>query len=170
MVHHCCRRLPPLFVLLLIGGCLYPVRDKVDRVVCDLAAVPRDLQTQRIEGTPATETKKPEELNKPTKDKLGMAGGIVTEKDKTVTLASAEQPAARDVPSILTRLKLPNELPGTEAKPIVLPAYDPKNRAERDKVIDNLYPPLEPLGPDPQPLPGPDGHPLTLSDLQRLAL
>ncbi|HJT78932.1 MAG TPA: TolC family protein, partial [Gemmataceae bacterium] len=42
--------------------------------------------------------------------------------------------------------------------------------AERNRVIDRIFPPLPPLGPDPRPQPGPGGKPFTLSELQHLAL
>jgi outer membrane protein, heavy metal efflux system len=37
-------------------------------------------------------------------------------------------------------------------------------------MLARLFTPLPPLGPDPQPAPGPEGRPLTLSDLQRIGL
>src|SRR5207248_2293681 len=40
----------------------------------------------------------------------------------------------------------------------------------REAAINRLYPPLPPLGPDPRPGASPYGRPLTLSDLQQLAL
>src|SRR5262245_66611227 len=42
-------------VTFLLGGCLHPVAEKVDRVVCDLAAMPRDPQP----ATPAPATLPP---------------------------------------------------------------------------------------------------------------
>src|SRR5262249_50325361 len=68
------------------------------------------------------------------------------------------------------RLKIPPELPGSEAKPILLPPLKPENEKERTAIINKLYPPLAPLGPNPEPCPGPEGKPLTLADLPRLAL
>jgi cobalt-zinc-cadmium efflux system outer membrane protein len=35
--------------------------------------------------------------------------------------------------------------------------------------VRKYFPPLAPLGPDPTPVPGPDGKPLSLADLQRIA-
>jgi cobalt-zinc-cadmium efflux system outer membrane protein len=63
-------------------------------------------------------------------------------------------------------LRIPPELPGAEAEPL---KKLPKGDEERAQAIKKLYPPLPPLGPELKPAPGPDGRPLTLADLQRLA-
>jgi cobalt-zinc-cadmium efflux system outer membrane protein len=68
------------------------------------------------------------------------------------------------------RLKIPPEVPGSEVPPIRLPRPEPANRKEREEAINKLYPPLPPLAPDVVPAPGPDGQPLTLDQLQRIAL
>src|SRR5205807_802798 len=44
---------------LLVVGCLYPVQEKVDHKVCELAARPRDLAPDSYE-TPRTALRKPE--------------------------------------------------------------------------------------------------------------
>jgi cobalt-zinc-cadmium efflux system outer membrane protein len=46
----------------------------------------------------------------------------------------------------------------------------PNARARRRRALDRLYPGLPEIGPDPQPVPGPIGLPLTLADLQKLAM
>ena len=43
-------------------------------------------------------------------------------------------------------------------------------RPQLRKAVEQLFPPLPALSPDPPTVPGPDGHPLALADLQRLAL
>jgi cobalt-zinc-cadmium efflux system outer membrane protein len=68
-------------------------------------------------------------------------------------------------PGPARRLLIPEELPGGEAAPIRLPL----DRAERAQVIAELYPPIPPLPAEPPPAPGPEGHPLTLFELQHLA-
>jgi cobalt-zinc-cadmium efflux system outer membrane protein len=61
-------------------------------------------------------------------------------------------------------LVIPADLLGADAPPITLP----KDREARRRAVRELYPPIPPLPVLPQPAPGPEGHPLTLADLQRL--
>jgi cobalt-zinc-cadmium efflux system outer membrane protein len=60
------------------------------------------------------------------------------------------------------RLRIPPDIPGGEALMPVLP----DDRAQRSRVLDELFPDLPPLAPDPL---APDGLPLTLSGLQQMA-
>jgi cobalt-zinc-cadmium efflux system outer membrane protein len=46
----------------------------------------------------------------------------------------------------------------------------PQEQAKNLAALRREFRPLPPLGPDPVPVPGPEGRPLTLADLQRLAL
>jgi len=62
----------------------------------------------------------------------------------------------------------PPGVPGSGAPDIVLPPV--QKRQEVDAAINRYFPALPPLGSDPQPLPGPEGHALALADLQKLAL
>jgi len=62
-------------------------------------------------------------------------------------------------------LNIPPGLPGSEAPRVELP----RDNAKIDREIDRIYPELPPLPLEPPALPGPDGRPYTLSDLQRLA-
>lgn len=64
----------------------------------------------------------------------------------------------------MQRLEVPAGLPGAKATPIELPE---KNK--RDEYYNKIYPALPPLGPNPTEQPGPEGRPLSLTDLQRLA-
>src|SRR5205814_10503067 len=64
------------------------------------------------------------------------------------------------------KLQLPPDLPGTEAPPLQLPS----DRPGREQALNKLFPPLPPVGPDVTPAPGPEGQPLTLADLQRMAV
>jgi cobalt-zinc-cadmium efflux system outer membrane protein len=68
------------------------------------------------------------------------------------------------------RLKVPADLPGGTVPPIRLPPLDPHHPKEREAAMNRLYPELPAPPPEP-PLPlGPEGKPLSLSDLQRLAV
>jgi cobalt-zinc-cadmium efflux system outer membrane protein len=66
---------------------------------------------------------------------------------------------------IKQRLFIPPGLPGADAPDITIPE-DPK---ERERYFDKLYPSIPALPPLPPPAPGPEGRPMTLADLQRLA-
>src|SRR5262249_12880913 len=62
----------------------------------------------------------------------------------------------------------PPGLPGADAPPIQIPPASAPE-AEREAARRRMFPSLPPLGKEQEPLPGPDGNPLTLADLQRLA-
>jgi cobalt-zinc-cadmium efflux system outer membrane protein len=128
--------------LLLVGGCCYPVRDHVDLAVDGLANQVIDLQP--------VDNARPRER--------------AERVDGSVQRAAYQQPD--DQPRRLPqRLKLPSGLPGTEA-----PSIEIKRREEREAVLRKFYSELPALGPDPSIQPGPGGMPLTLADLQRLAM
>ena len=154
------RRLVPLLAtLLVVSGCLHPVRQEIDATVCDLASCPRDVLLDVPQSMPSTKDGADDavrpashyidpELPPPRKDDKGGPG----------------KPETR-VP-----LTIPPTLPGAEVGPIRLPPILLENEAERRKVLEKYYPDLGPLGPDPEPQPGPHGRPLSLEDLQREAL
>lgn len=142
--------------LLLIASCSFPVREHVDLAVCDLAAKPLDLEPLKPsdQSSPL--------FNQAQKPGIYPAGHREGGKEKT-----EQAPPGR---TLAESLKYPPDLPGSQVAPIELPALDPKKPALRDSAIDRLYPTLPTLGPDPPTNPGPEGHPLSLSDLQRLAM
>jgi len=65
------------------------------------------------------------------------------------------------------RLQIPPDLPGAEVPPITGLEED---RKKREKQIRALAPPLPSLGEELRPFPGPNGQPLTLPELQQIAL
>src|SRR5262249_45248769 len=70
------------------------------------------------------------------------------------------------------RLKVKEPIPGSEAKDIKL-VPPPKNEEERKKekeAINRQFLKVGPIVAERKPAPGPKGQPLTLSDLQKLAL
>jgi cobalt-zinc-cadmium efflux system outer membrane protein len=79
---------------------------------------------------------------------------------RLVAAAQADQPRPT-----LKPLSIPEELPGATAPPINLP----EDKAKRSRLIKELFPPIPVLPPEPPPAPGPEGHPLSLAELQRLA-
>jgi cobalt-zinc-cadmium efflux system outer membrane protein len=66
-------------------------------------------------------------------------------------------------------LRLPLSLPGGNPELPLLPGKDAPSE-ERRKAIQRLFPPLPPPLPSPVPEPGPFGHPMTLAELQQIAL
>jgi cobalt-zinc-cadmium efflux system outer membrane protein len=77
-------------------------------------------------------------------------------------VASADNPGERPQPRPLVP---PADLPGSDAPPIVIPT----ERSEQEAAIRKLYPTLPALPADLILVPGPDGHALSLSDLQTMA-
>jgi cobalt-zinc-cadmium efflux system outer membrane protein len=68
-------------------------------------------------------------------------------------------------PEPKANLTIPPGLPGSDLSPPRLP----RDRMELEGAVKKLYPPLPPLERDLVLAPGPEGRPLTLADLQRLA-
>jgi cobalt-zinc-cadmium efflux system outer membrane protein len=153
----------PLLGVLLLGGCLYPVNQKLDTTVCDLAARPRDLQPTFAadQGTrPTTEDASAKDKVRDTPKAKPKQG-----KDK-----KDEEEEIRERRS---RIDIPPELmPGGRVPSINLkPPEDVKDPKKwKDKRLRELLPDLPPLGDDPPFPPGPEGRPLTLADLQKLAV
>ncbi len=153
-------RLLLLSGLLLLGGCLWPVREKTDQVVHNLAARPFDLAPEGApESVPQTqETAAPSPKTAP--DSQSPAPDIQT----TAFLQAAPDKAAGGLPKY--ELQIPAALPGSDAPLIDFKGLTPEQKRQ---AIQKLYPPLPPLPAAPAPLPGPNGRPYTLADLQQLA-
>lgn len=71
---------------------------------------------------------------------------------------------------LLDRLRIPRDLPGSDTQKLDLPSAEKGNEAKRTAALKQLYPALPDLGPETQPVLGPEGKPLTLAALQALAL
>jgi cobalt-zinc-cadmium efflux system outer membrane protein len=65
------------------------------------------------------------------------------------------------------RLKIPVDLPGANAPEV---RNIPPPGPALDRLTGELFPPLPELGPDPQAVPGPNGGPFSLAELQHLGL
>jgi outer membrane protein, heavy metal efflux system len=156
------RRLLALSGLLLLGGCLYHVREQADEVVCTLAAQPYDL----LPSAPA-ESKTGGSTSAPTpakKAEAAMAPALDLQTTSYMQAPSTLPQLPASKPKIMPQV--PPELPGAEATPIPRPPKEPK---ERQRWVEQLYPELPPLPAEPTPLPGPEGRPYTLADLQQIA-
>lgn len=69
------------------------------------------------------------------------------------------------VPLPKFKLEVPADLPGGSAPPIEIP----EGKEEQSRFLKKLYPAIPPLPPEPLPARGPEGRPMNLADLQRLA-
>lgn len=185
-------------VLLLLSGCHTPPLQSIDESVAALAKHPFDLKpTSSTEPgdaqRPSDVAKPPEGAAGPfapatspdpkpadtppsatgvtPSSRTGSQGPPVTQsRTGEVVLASYVQ-SDRDSPvqgaSPLNRFELmiPSEIPGAETPVIKLPS----DRARQPDAVAGLFPRLPPLPEEPVPLPGPDGRPYSLAELQRLA-
>ncbi|MCS6851785.1 MAG: TolC family protein [Gemmataceae bacterium] len=135
--------------VLVSSGCCHPVQEHVDAVLCELASRPLDLAPT----TPAGVSSRP--------------------ADSWVTTALWAPEPADQLPlprRVAERLKVPQEVPGADTPPIEIPPLEGLTPEQRAQVLSRLFPSLPPLGSNYQPAPGPQGEPLTLAELQRLAL
>jgi cobalt-zinc-cadmium efflux system outer membrane protein len=97
----------------------------------------------------------------------------VSEEDGAVRLASAqgsdEGGKDKQPKQLIELLQVPVEIPGAKVADIVLPPpTEPREKYEA--AINQHFPPLPVLPKEEQAVPGPEGRPLTLADLQQLAL
>ena len=160
--------LPSLSVF--VAGCLFPVQDKVDRKVCELATLPRDLAPDSYETPSAMAGKEKKASAKPdpfVKPAISLAADMGISQALEHAVLKEQAPPVADPSS---PFQIPEGFPGGNVPPIRLPALRPENEKERAAILARLYPKLPDLGPDPKPLSGPEGKPLALADLQRFAL
>ncbi len=143
------RRRPWALGILLLGGCLHPVGERTDRAVFDLAARPLDAAA-------------PAWVDRGSPPSFDTSPSAVEHREKLAD--DAKLPAPR---LLRQRLHVPPELPGAGAARTMLPPTTAP-AAEREAAIAKLFPSLPPLGADPRPCP--ETPPLTLADLQRLAI
>jgi outer membrane protein, heavy metal efflux system len=100
---------------------------------------------------------------------LGAIDSQTTGFIATAPSSAALSPGANTPPSPKNMFQLPSGLPGAEAAPIIVPPLPQNRPKERDRIIQETFPPLPPLPEDtPLQLPA-SGKPLTLTDLQALA-
>jgi cobalt-zinc-cadmium efflux system outer membrane protein len=138
--------------LLLAAGCLYPVHQKIDHDVCDLAARPVDLQPAEFNRAPP--------MPPATDPRDGPSSDEATSAVIDKLTPASHQAGAGDTGQPRPKEPLQKKL---EAPSELLLGQPPVDVRARE------YRPLPALPADPQPAPGPEGRPLTLADLQRLA-
>jgi cobalt-zinc-cadmium efflux system outer membrane protein len=175
--------------LVLAGGCSTAVRNETNAVVCERADRPVDTVVSAVPPSPKSYSESADAApakESATQDRA--AGAVTTGALPTPQTPDAEPPPVRgaraEIPAVLPdraeppkpsdtprdRLKIPGDLPGARIPPLELPSPDPAKRKEREEAIRRTFPDLPPLGDEPAVQPGPNGAPLTLTDLQRLAL
>jgi outer membrane protein, heavy metal efflux system len=162
------RKVIPLLGVLLCCGCLYPGYKKADQAVCEIAAHPFDVSASDSPSPTGTST---EPAGKPASNATSSGAMppevkalLVPTDVRTATLLQRAEPPADS--SKKFNVNIPAPIPASDT-PLIQPFS--KNDAERAKEVQALYPPLPKLPEEPRALPGPDGHPYTLQDLQRLA-
>jgi cobalt-zinc-cadmium efflux system outer membrane protein len=148
------RRWLAIGALLLVSGCLYHVHERTDEVTAGLASRPFDLAPERTDEPPKSPTSAADTQPQP-------AASLPVPTTDVQTAALMQGGGARAD----YKLQVPEEVPGSEAPLLVLPRREP----ELSEALRKLFRPLPPLPAEPQPLPGPNGRPLTLADLQLIA-
>jgi len=161
------HRLPLAGFLICFAGCTgYAIREQIDQAVCNLAALTVDPQPAPAADAPAP--KPVSQLPTRSVDSPALPAVVEGELDPTAATQSVPQPKEDKKDQFKPRpLELPPDLIGAEAPPFVYPreASEEEKRGYRRK----FFPLLPPLGKEVEPAPGPEGNPLTLADLQRLA-
>jgi cobalt-zinc-cadmium efflux system outer membrane protein len=160
-----CRYLPGLVLLASLGGCgsfLPNPTNGMEAKFRELAA-PRALDAS-IETVVA---KRPAPTPGGSKSATMEGMDVPNLEANPIQPASAAEAEDKEIQPKKRKviLTIPSELPGSDHQGFKLP----KEKAALEKYIGSLYPPLPPLPEDLAIAPCPDGRPLTLTDLQRLA-
>jgi cobalt-zinc-cadmium efflux system outer membrane protein len=154
-------RLLLLGTLLLLGGCTWPVREKTDQVLRDLASHPFDVAPAKetSQEKPKTEDDKPAATN-------AQESEPATDTQTTAWMQSERRPVQTSDGRPKYDLKIPSTIPGSEARPLDFKNLTPE---QKQQAIRQLYPELPSLPAAPTPQPGPNDRPYTLADLQKIA-
>ncbi len=163
---------------LLLSGCVYDTQQRVDQSVCALTGHPYDQQppaSSQPAVTPAVPPALPaapalSDRTAPPSNRVVPLPPIEDGQRRmdVHTVAWLDASSSSDKPSggqTSLNLTIPTEIPGSEAPRIELP----RSAAAKQREIERLYPELPPLAAEPVPVPGPNGRPYTLTDLQQIA-
>jgi len=149
--------------LLALSGC-WSVNARIDREVGELSSQVDHVEIRpALDLAPAAEPKanvRPAETESqppPKKDARALPEQIAPVQQVALFQATTKPPQ---------RLVVPPGLPGADAPPITKFPQDP---VLKKKYIQELFPPLPAAPKIRAPAPGPEGRPMTLADLQRLA-
>jgi cobalt-zinc-cadmium efflux system outer membrane protein len=158
-----------LLAALVMAGCHSAVRQDVDALICHRVGSPVDPQPPSLLGPSASAAslEKPAAASPDEGDDLALLLAAAQEKKPGLPEVPFPQPKEPKIP-LEKRLAVPPGVPGAEAPPIKLPSIKATPK-EYDAAVKKYFPPLPPVGPEFEPRPGPNGLPLTLEDLQKLA-
>jgi hypothetical protein len=157
-----------IFAILLLAGCVYNSRERVDQSVGELTSHPYDQQAPaKAENQPASPQVEPSASNESILHEGASACPPQGTDVQTVAWLASEQ-SSNPLATKEKRpdLNIPAEIPGSEARRIEIP-HDP---ATKQQAIERLFPDMPPLPVKPIPQPGPNGKPYTLADLQQIAV
>ncbi|MFN4260122.1 MAG: TolC family protein [Gemmataceae bacterium] len=161
------RVLPRLLgiTLVLVAGCHAPIQERVDDLVCSLASYPLDpWPVERQDGQSS------DQENGGHSASVGSVTPTALRSTLTGFTSEPEIPLPPPRKGIEELPQVPPGLPGADVRPLRLSPIDPAHPEKRLEEIERLMPAMQPLGGNPRPGPGPNGCPLTLADLQRVAL
>src|SRR5271157_872364 len=164
-------------VILLLSGCVYNTRSRVDQSVGELSSHVYDQQPPGQVSPPATPPAAPAVpppnagASAAPRQAMDVRTAAWLQGEPAINQLAADQPANQQpapMPAQRSRLDLsiPAAVPGSEARRIELS----KDPATKQREIEQLFPVLPPLVAEPMPLPGPGGKPFTLSDFQQIAV
>jgi cobalt-zinc-cadmium efflux system outer membrane protein len=162
---------PALAGVLLLAGCYYPVREKIDAGVCDIARQPFDLQhLDAADHQPVMPPTENDAITQ-TAHTAEEDSGIQTPAGRRGDPSQKPFNPFKDLEKAPNTLQVPPDLlPGGPPKELELGPATPENAARRQALLRREFQPLPPPGPDFEGVPGPFGHPLTLTELQRIGM
>ncbi len=153
--------------ILLVAGCAYNSRERVDQSVGSLTCHPYDKQPPAPVTSPSVIP--PATTADPaTPAPNGEASASPRQETDVRTVAWLESGQSLNQPPTGEKrldLSIPPQIPGSEARRLELP----KEPTAKQREIERLFPELPPLPAAPIPQPGPNGQPYTLADLQQFA-
>ena len=153
--------------VLFLGGCAYHSQQRIDESVCSLTCHPYDQQPPAMAVQPTgTPPVAPADPAQPApNDGASAPPRQIVDVQTVAYLDSGPSPNQPLAGERRLDLKIPSEIPGSEARRLELP----KEPSAKQREIERLFPELPPLVAEPIPVPGPNGQPYTLADLQQIA-
>jgi cobalt-zinc-cadmium efflux system outer membrane protein len=169
------QRLLCVLAALALGGCIHPVAERVEAVVGDLASQPLDVQippTPEVEKTTAQTDSSSAARNESAGEarrgkKSSELRPVSWQKREEATQPPGDQTRPGQ-PLFEKRLTMPLGLPGGNPN-LQLPGPGAPKEV-REAARRKLFPLLPTVPPPPAARPGSEGRPLTLADLEKMAM